>query len=173
MGKQELLDILTTQDITALGGGDERQTLTVDTSLVDVPLDSYAFPQGTLRPGNALANNIPLGEGIIVQSIGISLPYSFGMSTQGFRVELYAKANITVSLFSSSLDVEIPFSNYEMSIGVFVPFPVGITGKYQIIMNIITTSAKVAMVNAPAALNGLQLPVISFAKISHTRPLTV
>jgi hypothetical protein len=174
MSKLELLDILTGQDNTPNGGIDERQNFTVDTTgPLDVAINGpYAYPVGTLRPGNMLDFYIPLNEPIIVQSIGISMPYQFGMSNQSFNVELYANGNANVPLFATSIFVEMPFVNYEMAIGVFVPFPATMTQKYRILMFVDPASAKVSMVNAPAALNAATLPITCFAKISHTRPLS-
>jgi hypothetical protein len=124
-------------------------------------------------------------EGVLIKSVFFRMPYQFTLADCG--LDFFFQANISPSTVVSfpelseaaGAGVGLTIENNEMELGVFVrPPAAAIAGnlKWQLLGGLSSSSAlmptSVSMLNTPAALNGLTLPIIFGAKIIHGIPLT-
>lgn len=174
---QELIDILTT-GINPLAV-DERQTFTGNNAVPYVELDTIVAGQGNLRSENPNLFQIQAKDNIVIQSIGVSLPYNYTLATRSMRVFFAWKDALgggALNVGTSSL-ISLPFANYEISIGAFIPWPTPRATPYYLQMiisanpNPIDSRALISQIGAPVDLNGIVLPITCFVKISHNLPL--
>lgn len=171
----ELIDVLATKLTVGVGAADERQTFTANNLVNDVELDPFVAGQGILRSANGIPHLIAPKDNINVLSIGISLPYHYVLSTRIVYVSLHWEDGVGSGAFNLGTGnfIEIPFANYELSIGAYVPWPTPRINGYQIVMIIGTDTVnaayrmRVSQIGGPAALNQAVLPVTSFVKIAH------
>jgi hypothetical protein len=173
----ELIDVLATRDQTGVAGVDERQTFTTVAGL-DVELDVLVPGQAILRPADSLNYRLNLKDNITILSIGVSLPYTFGLSTRGIYAILFWNDGIGAGPLNvgQANVIEIPFANYELSIGAFVPWPTPNLAPYHIEMivgtnpYILENRVRISMVGVDAALIPGTFPVTSFVKVAHNLP---
>jgi len=172
-----LIDVMATS--LDAGGTDYRQYFTVDTAALDVPIDGPPLPgKGTLRPAGAWASRLSQNDHCEILSLGISLPYSFSLSSRiaYLRFDWTDGVNTGLVLGTSEF-IELPFANYEMSLGKFFQFPAAAVGPISLVLRLVTSAepawqqTRISMLNTPAALEGAVLPVTVFAKIAHNLEL--
>jgi hypothetical protein len=175
----ELIDVLATKLMIGAGAIDERQSFTANNAVNDLELDAFVPGQGILRSANGLPNLISPKDNIQVLSIGISLPYHYVLSSRIAHVSFHWEDGVGSGAFNIGTGnfIEIPFANYELSIGAYVPWPTPRLNGYQIVMIISTDTVnaayrmRISQIGGPAALNAAVLPVTSFIKIAHNLPL--
>jgi hypothetical protein len=175
----EIIDVLATTNIN--GGIDERQNFTVNNLVADVSLNAFVGGSGRLRPAFSTNYKIAPKDNITILSMGITLPYSFSLSTRIPYVKLnWFDATGSGGLpFGSSANTQLPFANYELSCGNFVPWPTPRLLPYYITMllgqpplDVAENQVRVSMAGIPAIIpNGAVLPVTCWIKISHNLPL--
>lgn len=121
------------------------------------------------------------GDNITFLSAGFLLPYSFGPSLNldaaGDPIlpwtQIQAEKKVggaVVPLPGIPAASFLPFANYEYMLGVFSPVSSMSYGEVRLLYTF-ARPIGISMVNVPAALNTLVLPVIPWVKILHNLPL--
>lgn len=178
----ELINVLVTRNQTGVAGVDERQTFTVNNAVADVEMDAFVAGQGILRPAFSFNYKVKQKDNITVLSMGISLPYSYSPSTRSVYIKLFWNDGVGSGVFNigSNNLIELPFGNYELSIGAFVPWPTPRALPYWIEMliganpELAEDRLRISMIGSPALIvNGTKLPVTAFMKIAYNLPLVV
>ena len=153
------------------------QTVTVNTAALDVPVSAPgAFPVGLLSNGGGESKFQPK-DNFRILSCGIVLPYQFGCSTNLPNVNFSWRDSTAAVGFlfvgSTIGSLYLPMEDFETALDVYQLYPVGAAGTYIQLVLTVNSITRVSMINAPASLNGLSLPVIGFAKIEHNLPLVI
>lgn len=171
----EIIDVLSTQAAPA----DARQNFTV-VAANDAPLNALVAGQGRLMTSNQVVNDFAPKDNITLLSIGVVLPYNFVLSTTQIFIQLFWTDGVNLGFLnigSSQGYINIPFANYEFSLGVYIPWPTPAIIPYWLICQISTVGdpaaaqTRVSMLGSPAALLGATLPIIPFVKVAHSLPL--
>jgi len=110
-------------------------------------------------------------DNLTILSAGIAFPYHFIRSTTELRIKIDFYANATPytnGQLSQDGELQFPYSDAEMSLGILVPKPTipAVVGPYS--MRGIMTAGAVSMIGSPAALNGVVQYPIPFMKVMHT-----
>lgn len=126
---------------------------------------------------------IPRYNGILLQSVSLNLPYSFGFAQCGAAVcqILYGNAAGThlipelagdLSGFSK-IYLNSPNSFQPFGSGLWLPFSFDLDWPYWLVINPGIQDFDIALVNGPAALNGQTLDVHFTAQILTTEALGI
>lgn len=146
---------------------------TVDNTVVDVPITNTGpggYTAGAGKLAGRVENFIP-GENLILQSIGIRVPHLFVM---GFENPTLFVRGITAATDQIIYGpIEIPYFNLEIEVNIHLnlePFqnvpPVNMAIGLQL-----SGVGDASMLNVPALIDGLDIPVLPFAKIMHNFPM--
>ena len=181
----EIIEVLSVQGI---GGHEERQLFTVDTTpgVFEV---TVAQPTQTpnLRcslvdaPGQQANMWFQPDDNILIISYGLFLPHSFTCGGNPIHMQLFwededAAINV-VDQFGEGGAICAPWENFEFPAGVFVAHPSpGKHVKYYMNVSDLTDweselATRISMVNVPAALNEEDLRVTPVLRILHNLPL--
>lgn len=173
----ERIEVLSTGQGVGSGLGDTRQTFTVNTGAAPpmVGLNVNAGNQTQLVDGDGNAW-LHAKDNFLVLSVGITLPYLFGFADRCPCVQLGWIDSIGgTGVFSlGALDgrLRLPLENYELAMNTVLAYPVP-SNSIKLYLNIHgegydpNTNIRISMINAPAALNGVTLPVTAWMKIVH------
>jgi hypothetical protein len=175
------------------GAGPTGNSFTVNNAVNEVVLSGGGLGTGAHiygvpnYDGSVSFAKIQAKDSITILSLGLMVPYSFVQSAMAsLSFGYWATDGIGPALFNPipeinipTGDVPIPFYNYEMSIGTYVPWPVPASGNpggnyaYYYLCSFFPpiATAKVSMIGAPASLNGVVITPVPFVKIQHTLPL--
>lgn len=174
----EIIDVLMQYD-------DEAYEFTVNTAVNFVNLtqvnDGILSKVGTV---SGIENEFQEQDNFILLSIGVRLPLGFEFwpndnagSFFGPFIDLYYKRISAAPGVLNSFrpaSVQIPFPNYEMSLGNFTIVPSLTENFYlcfQFPRNVGGWNQRISMLNVPAALNEMTFKAPVFAKILHTLPM--
>jgi hypothetical protein len=162
-----------------LASVEERFPFVVDVNAVDVQLTTN-FPAiiPKLRNGNGDAY-FQQKDAVRLLSIGLFLPYQFGLSTKSAYIECKWQDTITFNGIKeltgsfSATGYVIPYDNTEFGVDVLVEYP-SAESKYCWVIypvDLGSTRVRISMINAPASLDGTTQYASIFAKVAHTLPM--
>jgi len=182
-----IVDVLWGKFVANMGGNgaadDGSNKFAVNTAVNDVALDvsqgwNYVFGV-PLAPASHYYK-VQARDGLTVLSVGCMLPYHFTWSDMGcMSFGYWAKNGASIQyaainqINTPSGQLPVPFTNYELSIGPYVPWPVddSIGGPYpwyNLVANF--RAGRVSMIGVPASLNTQTITPIPFVKVQHTLP---
>jgi len=116
---------------------------------------------------------------LTILSIGIVLPLNFSLwpnfENKPLQVEINLRETITLNEMQL-LICDLPFADYELSIGKFIELPYNIARSFELLMILSVKNGDnfqtISMINSPDSLNNLVFPVTCFAKIGHNFPIS-
>lgn len=142
---------------------------TVDDSVIDVPITNTG-PGSYVAGAGKLAGRVEqfiAGEHLVLQSIGIRVPHLFVM---GFENPTLFVRGITTALDQIIYGpIEIPYFNLEIEVNIDLnlePF-MGTPPDDMAIGLQLVGAGSASMLNVPAIIDGIDIPVLPFAKIQH------
>lgn len=183
----EYIDVLT----TGIDGGGE---FTIDIAQDFVPLTPVALSPHNMYADSGMSIFVD-GDNFIILSVGYILPYqfvlapydeteaAFQMVVPEMQLNLQDSVTLNTALclqFGSIGRMRIPFSDYELSCGIFIDVrnqvaPNPIVNPYRIQCTFPhlpgADTPNVSMINVPESLDGQTLRVPAFIKILHNKPI--
>jgi hypothetical protein len=158
--------------------GIEQPYFTVNNAVnyVNCKYDNNAT--GLLQDANNSSLFLKLDHLTII-SLGIVLPLNFSLwpnfENKPLQIEISLRQVITLNEISLLL-CDLPFADYELSIGKFIELPYNIVNSFELLMKLKVKNGDnfqtISMINSPDILNNLVLPVTCFAKIGHNFPIS-
>ena len=164
-------------------------TFTVDTAVEKVTIVPGDLANLETVYMNPLADMyFKAQENFLIKSLSFVLPYCFSLADQRAAIRVYYEklstgVNSSVSEIGSFGTMWFYSENVEQDLNVFVKWPSNLPTETALrfratcIQQIGSNGAGpvtypwISMVNAPAALHGVVLPVFSFMRILHTLPI--